>query len=120
MKNTYPDLPGSIQSRRHDIPSNEELEICLAAMSSGKAAGHDSIPSELYKRIPTCKKELFALVRAIWAEEHVPPDGDGHVCDVVQKQRLEKRLYQVPYDLPFANHVQNGFNSSLASTQTRM
>ena len=24
--------------------------------------------------IPTCKKEMFALVRAIWAQEHVPPD----------------------------------------------
>eukprot|EP01048_Picozoa_sp_COSAG05_P019899 COSAG05_NODE_3241_length_2214_cov_3.910165_2_plen_135_part_01 len=25
-----PDLPGSVQSRRHDIPSDEELEVCLA------------------------------------------------------------------------------------------
>ena len=43
-------------------------------MSIGKAPGHDGIPVEIFKRIPTCKQEVFALVRAIWLEEEIPPD----------------------------------------------
>ena len=69
-----PPLRGSTDDRRFDIPSDEELEICLAAMSIGKAPGHDGIPVEIFKRIPTCKQEVFALVRAIWLEEDIPPD----------------------------------------------
>ena len=63
-----------MSDRQLDGPTDEELEVCLAAMSTGKATGHDGIPTEIFKRIPTCKAELFALVRQIWLEEHVPPD----------------------------------------------
>ena len=69
-----PPLPGNPSDRDYDVLSDEELELCLAAMSSGKAAGHDGTPTEVYKHIPTCKTELFALVRAIWREESVPAD----------------------------------------------
>ena len=62
-----PPLPGSPSNRDYDVLSDGELELCLAAMSSGKAAGHDGAPIEVYKHIPTCKAELFALVRAICA-----------------------------------------------------
>eukprot|EP01048_Picozoa_sp_COSAG05_P021895 COSAG05_NODE_4177_length_1636_cov_9.391021_2_plen_172_part_00 len=69
-----PELPGSVQSRASDIPSDDELNTCLSAMKSGKAPGHDGAYIDIYKRCPTCRRELYTLIRQIWAEEKVPED----------------------------------------------
>ena len=82
---SLPALPGSVEDRAHDIPSDNELSVCLAAMSSGKAPGHDGAYSDIYKRVPTCKALLFDLVRAIWREEHYNHDT-WHICNVIQEQ----------------------------------
>ena len=76
---TMDDLPPvdgnkTAYDRRDDVPSEDELEICLAAMAEGKAGGHDKATAELYRHLYTCKAELFALVRQVWLEEEVPAD----------------------------------------------
>ena len=55
-----------------DIPSDEQLDICLAAMANGKAPGHDGAFADIYKKAPTCRAELYGLIRQIWKEESVP------------------------------------------------
>ena len=65
---------GVSSDRYADTPSDEELNICLAALATGKAAGHDGAPAEIFKHLHSCKDELFAMVRQIWREEDIPED----------------------------------------------
>ena len=58
--------------RSEDVPTDEELEFCLAGHENSKATGEDGIPAEAYKNSPTAKKLLFELIREIWHEEDVP------------------------------------------------
>ena len=57
---------GVSSDRYADTPSDEELNICLAALATGKAAGHDGAPAEIFKHLHSCKDELFAMVRQIF------------------------------------------------------
>jgi hypothetical protein len=58
--------------RTEDVPTEEELEFCLAGHANSKATGEDGIPAEAYKNSPTAKRLLFELIREIWHEEDVP------------------------------------------------
>jgi exonuclease III len=60
--------------REGDVPTTEELEFCLAALSKQKATGPDLVPIEAYRASGEAKGDLFALVRRIWKEEDVPED----------------------------------------------
>ena len=82
-----PELHGSKQSKALDIPSDEELNICLAAMQSGKAPSHDGAYVDIYKSRPTCRSELFSLIRQIWKEESVPKDMVRGTFVMVFKQK---------------------------------
>ena len=43
-------------------------------MANGKAPGHDGAFADIYKKAPTCRAELYGLIRQIWKEESVPED----------------------------------------------
>ena len=40
---------GASEERRDDVPTDEELETCLKALSLSKAVGVDDIPVEAYR-----------------------------------------------------------------------
>lgn len=82
-----PDVPGSPESRARDIPSDDELNVCLAAMQRGKAPGHDGAYVDSYKKCPTCHVELFSLIRQIWLEESVPKDMVQGTFVMLYKQK---------------------------------
>lgn len=65
---------GPATSRAADVPTDEELDVCLAALKKSKAAGWDQIPIEMYQCSREAKRALFALVRRMWVEESVPAD----------------------------------------------
>ena len=62
------------KSGRTDDPesTDEDLDECLHALGSRKAAGEDSIPKEVLQSSPEVKADLFNIIRTIWREEHVP------------------------------------------------
>ena len=43
------DSTGPASDRMYDVPSDEILEVCLAALKNQKAPGPDGIPVEAYK-----------------------------------------------------------------------
>ena len=66
-----PDL-GDPLTRENDVPSDEDLEICLKALAKAKAVGVDGIPVEAYRASESAKAALFQLIREIWRKEIVP------------------------------------------------
>ena len=70
-RDELPDI-GVHLRRTEDVPTDEELEFCLAGHANSKATGEDGIPAEAYKNSPTAKRLLFELIREIWHEEDVP------------------------------------------------
>ena len=65
---------GPPESRVGDVPTTEDLQECLDALSVCKATGFDRVPAEVYKLVPFARDRLFDLVRRIWREEAVPAD----------------------------------------------
>ena len=57
-----------------DKLSTKEILTGLGKMAAQKACGPDSIPAELYKASPVCKKILCEILKKIWASEEVPDD----------------------------------------------
>ena len=62
------------EERKGDVPTDEELEICMKAMKKARAPGKDGLPIEPYKACKEAKRDLFELVRYCWVEEVVPED----------------------------------------------
>ena len=59
-------LSGIAADRMMDVPSDEELSTCLAAMSSGKAPGHDGAPVDWpWELRPTFLQDQFACHETI-------------------------------------------------------
>ena len=56
----------------YDVPSDEVLVVCLAALKNHKAPGPDGIPVEAYESSLGAKRDLFELVRNVWRQEEVP------------------------------------------------
>ena len=61
-------------TRASDVPSEEELNLCLAALAKRRATGWDGIPVEAYRASPAAKADLFTLIRRMWREEAIPED----------------------------------------------
>ena len=56
-------------------PSDEDMEVCLKALSLSKAAGWDELTAEMFKSsYQEAKDQLFTLVRQCWMEEDVPAE----------------------------------------------
>jgi exonuclease III/alkylhydroperoxidase family enzyme len=68
-----PPIPPA-HTRKGDVPTDEELEFCLAALANRKCMGHDQVPIEAYRLSTQAKGDLFALIRRMWLEEDVPSD----------------------------------------------
>ena len=43
-------------------------------MKCNKACGPDEIPSEVFTECEAAARELFRVLKLIWAREYVPPD----------------------------------------------
>ena len=57
------------------LPSLEEVLLCIKQLSSGKAAGADGIPPDIYKYGGTAvAEELLKLFTQMWTEGGVPQD----------------------------------------------
>ena len=54
-----------------DDLTEKQFNAGLSKMNTNKACGHDNIPTELFKRCPTCKKILLQLLQKIWSTEEV-------------------------------------------------
>ena len=67
-----PTLPPKSERADEPEPTDEDLDECLQALGSRKAAGEDSIPKEILQLSPEVKADLFNTIRMIWREEHVP------------------------------------------------
>ena len=70
-RSPLPDL-GPAEGRRGRIPTDDVLEVCLAALRKSRAPGLDGIPVETYQASPSAKRDLFELVRRVWTDEQVP------------------------------------------------
>ena len=64
------------------MPTDEDLEFCLAALANQKATGWDKVPIEAYRASSQAKADLFALIRRIWREEDVPEELV--ICEFLQ------------------------------------
>jgi exonuclease III len=71
LKGDRPSLPPS-STRLADIPSYEDLQLCLSALANRKALGPDDIPAEVYKGSRVARSQLFDLVISICSTESVP------------------------------------------------
>ena len=57
------------------MPTREEFLKAISQLSSGKAPGSDSIPSEIYKNgVPALVLRILQLFRLVWQQETVPQD----------------------------------------------
>ena len=65
-------MPGLGPADASDVPTDEDLEICLEAREGNKSCGPDEIPTELYKCSAESKALLFALIKKIWVREDTP------------------------------------------------
>eukprot|EP01046_Picozoa_sp_COSAG06_P029231 COSAG06_NODE_2695_length_6438_cov_8.469475_6_plen_205_part_00 len=63
-----------LPARPSDVPTYEELELCLASMKRSKAAGWDDMPIEYFKDSETLKREIFELVQQMWETEEIPEE----------------------------------------------
>ncbi|MGL5707777.1 MAG: hypothetical protein ACRDDF_05875, partial [Aeromonas sp.] len=71
-----------VQVNLDDPPTLAELRTAIRQMNSGKSAGQDGLPSELFKHGGlTLEKQLLHLIRRIWEEEDVPQDFKD--CSIV-------------------------------------
>ena len=71
MRVEMPDI-GSAHSRRGDLPSTEELEACLQALSNSKAAGWDGVYAEVYKVSAAARESMFEVIIDCVRDEMVP------------------------------------------------
>jgi hypothetical protein len=58
--------------RREDIPSDDDLFLCLKALKKRKAAGKDEVPIEVFQKAEGAREDLFQLVRLCWGREVIP------------------------------------------------
>ena len=122
-----------------DLPSREEIEEALKYLKNNKAAGSDSISSELLKNGgPNLVDALHEMIQQAWTSETLPEDWTkGVLCPVFKKgDKLDCANYRgicllnVAYKvfakilndrlLPHANkvvqHYQAGFQSGKSTT----
>ena len=85
----------NINSGLDDIPTLEEIQVCLKQLSSGKATGEDGIPAEIYIHGgEAITNRLLEIVIQMWQEGEVVQDfrdatiihlyknkGDRSICD---------------------------------------
>ena len=57
-RSPLPDL-GPAEGRRWLLPTDDVLEVCLAALRRSRAPGLDGIPVEAYQASPSAKRDLF-------------------------------------------------------------
>lgn len=71
-----------------DPPSLDEVTKAIRAMSSGKAAGPDGIPAEVYKHGgPKLARKLTALLKLIWSKESVPQEfRDANIIHLYKRK----------------------------------
>ena len=67
----YEDI-GDASERENDVPTMEELELCLKALKAGRACGPDQIPVEAYRGSESAKNDLFEFIKQCWREERLP------------------------------------------------
>ena len=67
----YEDI-GDASERENDIPTMEELELCLKALKAGRPCGPDQIPIEAYRGSESAKNDLFEFIKQRWQEERLP------------------------------------------------
>ena len=68
-------------------PTIEEVKLAIKAMKGGKAAGIDSIQSEMLKAdLNTSSKVLTGLFRNIWERETIPHDWDKGLIIKIPKK----------------------------------
>ena len=68
-----PDI-GPAESRAAHVPTDADLDTCLAAMGKCKAVGIDGIAAEAYKASKVTRKLLYSVVKRCWREECVPEE----------------------------------------------
>ena len=68
------EMPALADDGRDESFSFEEFEECVNSMKSGKAAGADAMPAELFKYSHAAKLMLYELCAKVWAKETVPEE----------------------------------------------
>ena len=90
LRGPMPDLKSSKLDREKDVPSDEDLDKCIAALKISKAAGKDGTPIEAYQASPTAKAALFAFTKRLWKEEEVPAQLVlGVFCPLYKKKCVD-------------------------------
>ena len=64
----YEDI-GDASERENDVPTMEELELCLKALKAGRACGPDQIPVEAYRGPRPTDTE--SVEKKIWSHTNV-------------------------------------------------
>ena len=77
----------SAASRSGDLPSYEEPEVCLNALSNSKAAGWDGLYAEVYKVSTAARESLFEVIVDCVREDVVP-------CSMVMGAREFVTIYK--------------------------
>jgi hypothetical protein len=85
----YEDI-GNASERENDVPTMEELELCLKALKAGRACGPDQIPVEAYRGSESAKNNLFEFIKQCWREERLPTTlGRGTFITIFKKGRKD-------------------------------
>ena len=88
----YEDI-GDASERENDVPTMEELELCLRALKAGRACGFGSNSSRrgiLYRGSESAKNDLFEFIKQSWREERLPTTlGRGTFTTIFKKGRKD-------------------------------
>ena len=84
--NRLPQVP--VNTLLDDPPSVEETEAAIARLSTGKAAGSDAIPAEIYKEGgATLTNKLHELFSMIWENATIPQEfKDANIVHLYKRK----------------------------------
>ena len=109
----YEDI-GDASEREDDVPTMEELELCLKALKAGRACGPDQIPVEAYRGSESEKNDLFDFIKQCWREERLPTTlGMGTFITIFKNGRKDDYVYENYRLIIILNHSYKVLSSLL-------